>query len=135
MFENRARPLYGQAELIRLGRLESLPAVRYVEREFERTGKSAGDTAPYLVDAIAKRWIALRAQARLQIYVLPHGRDFVVCDGPSLAFIRTRHATLQEAEAEADSLARTMPPADIMVFDSTDPNDVPAWAVEAPGGE
>jgi hypothetical protein len=248
LFENRARPLYGQAEQIRLGRLEPQAAERYVEREFERTGKRAGDTPPYLVEAIAerhpqrlmlvahalwervevgglatlthlraaydgalrqveheleylwealtanqrrvlaalasgftpygreaevfyglgrssaqrpvealersaviergadghrhrivdpllRRWVVHKAQARLQIFVLPHAGEFIVCDGPSLAFIRSRHATLAEAEAEADALAAKSQAAETVVFDTEDPNDLPAWAIAAPDEE
>lgn len=242
LFEDRARPLYGQAELVRLGRLDPGTAATYVEQEFDRTGRDARDVAAHLagpvaqghpqrlmlvahrlwervhtgghagiadlraahdaalrsvapelsylwaaltpnerrvlgalasgfspyqregelffglasrssaqrsvdaltgrgiverdepalriVDPLLERWVARRGSARVNIYVLPHGGRFVVCDGPSLAFQRSAHESLDAAQAAADALAARATGADIMVFDSDDPNDLPGWALE-----
>lgn len=43
LFEDHARPLYGQAERRRLGRLAFDAAYDFLERRFSRTGKDAGD--------------------------------------------------------------------------------------------
>src|SRR5579875_497979 len=45
LFEDRARPLYGQAEQIRLGRLDFSDAHDFVARKFSQTGKDVGDAA------------------------------------------------------------------------------------------
>jgi uncharacterized protein len=49
LFEDRARPLFGQAELRRLGRVPYERAHDFVEERFERTNKDAGDVVPELV--------------------------------------------------------------------------------------
>ncbi len=38
------------------------------------------------------------------------------------------HRTLEEAESEADRLAAQTRGADVMIFDTTDPSDLPDWA-------
>jgi hypothetical protein len=47
-----------------------------------------------------------------------------VTDGPSLAFVRSSHQTI--AEAEADRIAAGGHGADVMIYD---PNDLPDWVV------
>jgi hypothetical protein len=51
LFEDRARPLFGQAEQIRLERPEFESAHDFVVRRFEETGKDAGELAAELVHA------------------------------------------------------------------------------------
>jgi uncharacterized protein len=53
LFEDRARPLYGQAELMRLGRLPPRPTADYVAARFLATGKSAGEPLGRLVAVAA----------------------------------------------------------------------------------
>jgi DNA-binding IclR family transcriptional regulator len=43
LFEDRARPLYGQAEPVRLGRLADADIAAYVRERFEATGRSCGE--------------------------------------------------------------------------------------------
>ena len=43
LFSDRARPLYGQVEPVRLGRLEPDELGEHVARQFRRTGKDAGE--------------------------------------------------------------------------------------------
>ena len=242
LFEDRARPLYGQADLVSLGRLDIDAAADYLEREFANTGRDATQVAyelagpvaqghpqrlmvvahrlwqrvgegeratmtelraaydaalrgvgpelkflwdslspnerrvlgtlasgfsPYqregelffglagrssaqrsvealetrsiieptepglrIVDPLLERWVARRPRAaRLNVYVVPRDGGYVVCDGPSLAFQRSSHATLADAEIAATALAANAHGADTMIFDTDDPNDLPGWAV------
>ncbi len=241
LFEDRARPLYGQAEQVRLGRLSFDGAYDFIVRRFEETGKDSGEAAaelvalsqlhpqrlmllahflweqagsepasladlrlgydlamravdlelrylweglsvnerrvlaavaselsPYeaearamaglatassaqratealrgrailereateairIVNPLLARWVRRHGGARLAIYVLPgtEGR-FVVTDGPSLAFTRSEHASLDEARNDADRIAASGPGADVMIYDTDDPNDLPGWAI------
>ena len=244
LFEDRARPLYGQAERLRLDRLDVAPAHDFIATRFSATGKSAGEAAIELVlaadghpqrlmllahvlwnrvavggeatitdvrgayngalrmvdpelrylwdsltsnerrvlaaitssfspfqreaqaltglstrssaaravrtletkaviertdqdtlrilDPMLSGWVRRHGGARMQIYVLPIGRRWVVADGPALTFIRSDHDTAAEAQAEADRIAATSGGADVMIFDTDDPNDLPDWAVPTP---
>lgn len=241
LFEDRARPLYGQAERLRLEQLDVAPAHDFIAARFSATGKSAGDAAIELVlaadghpqrlmllahvlwnrvpadgeatitdvrgaynealrmvdpelrylwdsltpnerrvlaalassfspfqreaqaltglstrssaaraiqtletkaiierteednlrilDPLLSGWVRRHGGARLQIYVLPFAGRWVVTDGPALTFIRSEHDTPAEAGAEADRIAATGKGADVMVFDTDDPNDLPDWAL------
>lgn len=240
LFEDRARPLYGQAERVRLGRLAFNDANDFVARKFSETGKDVGEAAPevvfvteghpqrlmllanllwdrtetdkpsdvsdvraaydaalrmsdpelrYLwealstnaqrvvaslaagyspyqqeaklmmgianrssaarsvetlegkavierdgdelriVDPLLGRWVRRRGATRQQLYVIPHNERWAITDGPSLAFIRSIHETLDVAQSEAEILARGGRGADLMIFDTDDPNDLPDWAV------
>jgi hypothetical protein len=52
-----------------------------------------------------------------------------VTDGPSLAFERSRHTLLDDAErAAAQIVATGGSGGDVIVFDSDDPNALPDWA-------
>lgn len=244
LFEDRARPLYGQAERLRLDRLDVAPAYDFVSGRFSATGKSSGEAtielvvaadghpqrlmllahllwdrilvgaeatvadvrgaynealrmvdpelrylwdslshnerrvlaslassfSPFqreaqvltglttrssaaravqtletkaiiersdevhlrIVDPMLAGWVRRHGGARLQIYVLPLGGRWVVTDGPALTFIRSEHDTPAEAEAEADRIAANGKGADVMIFDTDDPNDLPDWALPAP---
>jgi hypothetical protein len=44
LFSDRARPFYGQAQIVEIGRLDHAAAARIVEDGFERTARDAGDT-------------------------------------------------------------------------------------------
>lgn len=50
LFEDRARPLYGQAEQVRLGRVSFEDAHDFVGFQFKGTGKNAGETVAELVN-------------------------------------------------------------------------------------
>ncbi len=246
LFEDRARPLYGQAERLRLGRLEFDASYDFVLRRFHETGKESGPEAtseliqlaeghpqrlmliahllwdraaagqpatlaelrgahgaamravgpelrylwdslsanerrvlaalasglsPYereakdsmglasssaarsveqlernavveriddgedirIVDPLLGRWVRVHGGARVQIYVFPHHGGFAVTEGPSLAFLRATHKTLSDAEADADGVASRAARADVMIFDTDDPNDLPDWALSERG--
>jgi hypothetical protein len=49
LFEDRARPLYGQAERVRLQRLDPDATHDFIARRFEETGKDAGETISDLI--------------------------------------------------------------------------------------
>ncbi|HSZ68958.1 MAG TPA: hypothetical protein VK756_01215 [Solirubrobacteraceae bacterium] len=242
LFEDRARPLYGQAERLRLGRLDTDATYDFIERRFRETGKDAGEVisdlvyiaqghpqrlmlvahllwdrvdaqsaatlgalrsaydaamraaepelrylwealstnerrvmaalasgfSPYqqearrlmglannssaaravaslegktavehandgeqlrIVDPLFARWVRRHGGARPQVFVFPHDGQFTVTDGPSVAFLRSTHQTMAEAESEADRIAATGTGADVMIYDSEDPNDLPDWVV------
>ena len=84
-----------------------------------------------IIDPLLARWVRLYGGAWPRFWVLPAaGGGFVVTDGPSLAFTRSQQPSLEEAESEADRLAAaTGRGADVMVYDTDDPNDLPDWAV------
>lgn len=83
-----------------------------------------------IVDPLFDRWVRRYGGARASIYVVPRSGSFMVTDGPSLAFERSTHATLEEAEREADRIvASERGAADVLVYDSEDPNDLPDWAL------
>ena len=51
LFEVKGRPLYGQAEPVRLGRLADADTAAYIEDRFRGTGRSAGDVLGALLAA------------------------------------------------------------------------------------
>lgn len=83
-----------------------------------------------LVDPLFVRWVRRNGGARSQVFVLPQpdGR-YHVFDGPSKALAHSSHVSLDEAEASAHQLARGAGGADVMVYDTDDPNDLPDWAI------
>jgi hypothetical protein len=83
-----------------------------------------------ILDPLLARWVRRHGGARLSVYVLPSpGGRFVVTDGPSLAFTRSEHPNLEEAQAEADRIAASGRSVDVMIYDTDDPNDLPDWAI------
>lgn len=83
----------------------------------------------HIVDPLLARWVRRHGGARLRVFVVPYGGAFAVTDGPSLAFLRSSHQTIAEAEAEADRIAAEGRGADVMIYDTHDPNDLPDWLV------
>jgi uncharacterized protein len=106
-------------------------AQRAVEALRGRGILERAETGPVrVVDPLLTRWVRRHGGARLSLYVLPNSDGgFVVTDGPSLAFTRSEHDGLDEARDEADRLAVTARGADVMIFDTDDPNDLPGWAI------
>lgn len=82
-----------------------------------------------IVDPLLGRWVRQNGGARVQIHVFPHKDGFAVTDGSSLAFIRATCETLAEAQAEADRIAAGSRRSEVMIYDTTDPNDLPDWAL------
>jgi hypothetical protein len=240
LFEDRARPLYGQAEPTRLGRLPSAAAADYVAARFAATGKDAGpalwplvhaadghpqrlmllahrlwdltpaqetadltllarayeatmrqvdpemrglwealsanerrvllgvasglsptqgamvaltglrsrssaqtaadallgrgvlerrDDTVTIVDPLLERWTRRRPGARPIAYVLPRGGEWVVTDGPSLAFEHARHRDLDAAQRAAEAIVNAGGAGgEVIVYDTEDPNELPDWA-------
>lgn len=83
-----------------------------------------------VVDPLVRRWARRRGAARTKIFILPNGNGtFRITDGESLAFTRAEGLTIDDAQAEADRIAATSRSADIVIFDTDDPNDLPIWTV------
>jgi uncharacterized protein len=87
------------------------------------------DDALRIVDPFLNTWVRRRGATRQQFYVLPHDNAWIITDGQSLAFLRSTHPSLEAAQAEAEILAGSGRGADLMIFDTDDPNDLPGWAV------
>jgi hypothetical protein len=106
-------------------------AQRSVETLLGRAILERDDDALRIVDPLLGRWVRRHGGARLGVYVLPApDGKFIVTDGPSLAFIRSENETLEDAEAEADRIVKASGrSADVMIYDTDDPNDLPDWAV------
>lgn len=86
--------------------------------------------ALHILDPLLARWVRRHGGARLSVYVVPGpAGTFLVTDGPSLAFTRSEHTTLEEAQTEADRIAASGRGADVMIYDTDDPNDLPDWAL------
>ncbi len=83
----------------------------------------------HIVDPLLARWVRRHGGARLRVFVVPYKGAFAVTDGPSLAFLRSSHQTIAEAEGEADRIASEGRGADVMIYDTEDPNDLPDWLV------
>jgi uncharacterized protein len=84
-----------------------------------------------IVDPLLARWVRRNGGARGSIFIVPDpGGGFSVTDGPSRAFMRSQHDTLEAAERAADRIAAELGmAADVMIYDSDDPNDLPEWAL------
>lgn len=82
-----------------------------------------------ILDPLLARWCAVTEErARASTFVPGRAGTFIVADGPSLAFTRSEHDTLEEARTEADRQASVGRDADVMIYDTDDPNDLPGWA-------
>ncbi len=86
-----------------------------------------------ILDPLLARWVRRNGGARTQVYVIPDVEGWIVADGPSLAFVRSKHHTLADAQSEADRIVAGSRGGDVMIYDTDDPNDLPDWAVR-PGG-
>lgn len=122
-YQQEARQLMGLASRSSAARaVESLEGKAVIERAED------GEQLR-VVDPLFGRWVRRHGGARVRVFVVPYGRRFVVTDGPSLAFERSSHETIAEAEADADRIAAEGRGADVMVYDTNDPNDLPDWLV------
>lgn len=82
-----------------------------------------------ILDPLLARWVRRNGGARAQVYVIRGEKGWIVADGPSLAFVRSTHQTLVEAQSEADRIVAGGRGGDVMIYDTDDPNDLPDWAV------
>jgi uncharacterized protein len=121
-YQQEARRLMGLAN-------RSSAARAVAGLEAKTTVERVGDEQLRIVDPMLARWVRRHGGARLRVFVVPHDGAFAVTDGPSLAFLRSVHQTIGEAEAEADRIAAGGRGADVMIYDTNDPNDLPDWLV------
>jgi uncharacterized protein len=120
-YQQEAKRLLGMASRSSAARaVETLEGRALIERD---------EDALRVVDPLLARWVHRRGVTRQQLYVVPHQGQWAIADGPSLAFVRSTHPTLEAAQAEAEILASGSRGADLMIFDTDDPNDLPDWAV------
>lgn len=91
--------------------------------------RGAGEL-PRIVDPLFAHWIRRNQGARPSIYILPDPEQpgYVITDGPSLAFVQQRAATMDDADQAAARLLAGRS-GNIIVFDTEDPNDLPSWAL------
>ncbi len=99
LFEDRARPLYGQAEQVRLGRLSFDEAYDFIARRFDDTGKDSGEAAAELVTVSH-----LHPQ---RLMLLAHFLWDQAGSGPaSLSELRLGYDLAMRALAEPDKVAK-----------------------------
>lgn len=107
LFEDRARPLYGQAERLRLGRLEFDAAHDFVVDRFSETGKDCGEAAVELV---------LAAEGHPQrLMLMSHLLWDRVADG--------QPATLSDLRSAHDTAMRAVDPELRYLWDALTPNE------------
>ena len=115
---------------LRITGLRSASAAQRATQSLERRAFLERDSDGRLVtiDPVLDRWIA-RRHLPPKLYVLPlAAREWIVTDGPSLAFIRSTHRTQVEAEARADEyLAQQSRGGTIDVFDADTRDELPEW--------
>jgi uncharacterized protein len=116
---------------LRLTGLRSASSAQRASQTLQRRAfiERDGDGPLTIVDPVLALWIR-RRHLPPTLYVLPLGpREWIVTDGPSLAFTRSTHPTRREAETRADeSLAQRRRAGTVTVFDSNRPDDLPDWA-------
>jgi uncharacterized protein len=120
---------YQQEAKLLLGMANRSSAARAVETLEGRAVLERDDDALRIVDPLLGRWVQRRGATRQQLFVIPHNGQWAVADGPSLAFVRSTHSSLDAARSEAEVIASGSRGADLMIFDTDDPNDLPDWAV------
>lgn len=121
---------YQQEAKLLLGLANRSSAARSVDGlEARAVIERTDDDALQIIDPFLNTWVRRRGVTRQQFYVLPHEDAWIVTDGKSLAFLRSTHSSLDAAQAEAEILAGGGRGADVMIFDTDDPNDLPDWAV------
>ncbi len=105
--------------------MQSLERHAFVERD--------SDGQLVIIDPALARWIA-RRHLPPTLYVLPLAPgEWVVTDGPSLAFTRSTHRTGAEAEARAEEyLTRQSRGGTINVIDVDTRDELPDWAQGVP---
>jgi hypothetical protein len=125
-------PQEGRA--LRLTGLRSASAAQRPTQSLKRRAfveRDSGDRL-VIVDPVLARWIA-RRHLPPTLYVLPLARQkWIVTDGPSLAFTRSTHQTLAEAEARADEyLTQQRSGGAINIINVDTRDELPGWAQQA----
>ncbi len=98
LFEVKGRPLYGQAEPIRLGRLRDADVAPYIEKRFRRTRRSADEFVQPLLDAAAGHPQRAMLLAHRLWEEVPRGGQ-ATFDQWSAALEQTKAQTAAEFEA------------------------------------
>lgn len=116
---------------LRLTGLRSSSAAQRATQGLERRAfvERDDDGRLVIVDPVFARWIA-RRHLPPTLYVLPLAmREWIVTDGPSLAFIRSTHESKLEAETRADQyLTQQSRGGIINVIDVDARGELPDWA-------
>jgi uncharacterized protein len=116
---------------LRLTGLRSASAAQRATQSLERRAFLERDDGGRLVivDPVLDRWIA-RRHLPPKLYVLPlAAREWIVTDGPSLAFTRSTHRTRTEAEAHANEyLTQQSRGGTIEVIGVDTRDELPEWA-------
>jgi hypothetical protein len=116
---------------LRLMGLRSASAAQRATQSLERRAflERDSDGQLVIVDPVLARWIA-RRHFPPTLYVLPLApQEWIVTDGPSLAFTRSTHRTLAEAKARADDyLTQQSHGGTIEVIDVDTREELPEWA-------
>jgi len=98
LFDVKGRPLYGQAEPLRLGRLGDADVAPYIDKRFRRTKRSAGETVQPLLDAAAGHPQRAMLLAHRLWEEVPRGEQ-ATFDQWSAALEQTKAQTAAEFEA------------------------------------
>lgn len=121
---------YQQAAKLLLDLANRSSAARAVDGlEARAVIERTDDDGLQIIDPFLNTWVRRRGATRQQFYVLPHDDAWIITDGKSLAFLRSTYPSLDAAQAEAEILAGGGRGADLVIFDTDDPNDLPDWAV------
>jgi hypothetical protein len=116
---------------LRLMGLRSASAAQRATQSLERRAfvERDSDGRPMIVDPVLARWIA-RRHLPPTLYVLPLApREWIVTDGPSLAFTRSTHDTRTGAEASANEyLTQQSRGGTKQVIDVDTRDELPDWA-------
>jgi hypothetical protein len=114
-------------EALQLSGLATTSSAQRAAAALAERGIVERDETMRIADPLLARWVRRHGGARRAVFVVPMHGCFLVTDGPSLAFERSRHDSLDDARHEADRLAARGPSADVMIYDTDDPNELPEW--------
>lgn len=106
LFEDRARPFYGQARLVEVGRLDPATAATIVTDAFDSTGKDAGDGGELLASFVDGHPQRLMLCAHV-LWDLVDPGTVASTEVVGAAFDKVREMTVLEHRAALDSLDRT----------------------------
>jgi hypothetical protein len=111
LFEDRARPLYGQAEPVRLGTLADADIAAYVRERFEETGRDCGEALAGLVRVAQGH----PQRAMLLAHRLWDETERGATAGPD-EWVRALERTRAQVEPELDALWRRLEPSEQRVL-------------------
>lgn len=106
LFEDRARPFYGQAELVEVGPLGLADAARIVEGLFEQSGRDAGDAGELVARAVRGHPQRLMLVGHLLWELVAEGGT-ADAESVGAAIEEAQERTAPEHQAVVDGLDRT----------------------------